>query len=268
MNKLTPGFSFSPPPHWRVSINQTPSHWEDSLFTWCIGDISSIESQCGQAEIVKCLMEWRNLKNYIDIGANDGITQSSTYLLYKAGFNGILIEPNIYLIETLIKYRSKDKVLCCGISENTELLELLTSAKNSTIGTLNLRGHENNINRLKSESDDIETLLCPIISSETLGNYINSTMEEIGFLKVDCEGCELAVLKDLLQTLNSKSRPSIIEVENNYMDAKVAKLLLSCGYSNILVMDSFVEIWILDLQNILKKKWIKKVIKNLLEIIE
>ena len=267
MNKLKPGFSFCPPPHWRVAINQVPSHWENVLFTWSIGDMSWIQSQCGQAEVVKHLMEWKNLKNYIDIGANDGVTQSSTYLLYKAGFTGILIEPNIYLMESLIKHRSKDKVLCCGISEKTELLELLTSASNSTIGTLNLKSHENNINRLKSESRDIQKILCPIISSETLGNYINTTMQEIGFLKVDCEGCELAVLKDLLQTLDINSKPRIIEVENNYMDDKVAELLLRFGYSNVLVMDSFVEIWILDTQNIFKKDWIKRVINILLEFI-
>ena len=268
MNNLKPGFAFSPPPHWRVAINQVPSHWDNVLFTWCIGDLSSIQSQCGQAEVVKHLMEWKNLKNYIDIGANDGVTQSSTYLLYQAGFTGILIEPNIYLMESLIKHRSKDKVLCCGISDNTELLELLTSANNSTIGTLNLKGHENNINRLKRESKDIQSILCPIISSETLGDYINTTMPELGFLKVDCEGCELAVLKDLLRTLNINSKPCIIEVENNYMDGKVAELLLSFGYSNILVMDSFVEIWILDVQNILKRYWIKETINILLDFID
>ena len=53
-------------------------------------------SQHGEDKLVRQLLEKLNLKDllYVDIGANHPIKISNTYLLYRNGMRGIVIEPN------------------------------------------------------------------------------------------------------------------------------------------------------------------------------
>jgi FkbM family methyltransferase len=52
---------------------------------------------------------------YIDIGAHEPVTGNNTYLFYKRGSRGVLVEPNPALTPKLRRIRPQDKVLEIGI---------------------------------------------------------------------------------------------------------------------------------------------------------
>lgn len=51
---------------------------------------------------------------YIDIGANMWCLYNNSYLFYRAGANGVLVEANPDFAEDLRKNRSRDQVIMCG----------------------------------------------------------------------------------------------------------------------------------------------------------
>jgi FkbM family methyltransferase len=52
---------------------------------------------------------------YLDIGAYDPVASNNTYLFYRAGARGVLVEPNVALTERLRAVRPGDTVLVAGI---------------------------------------------------------------------------------------------------------------------------------------------------------
>ena len=54
---------------------------------------------------------------YVDIGANHPTDISNTYLLYRNGFQGVLIEANAQLCELLKCVRKRDVVINVGASD-------------------------------------------------------------------------------------------------------------------------------------------------------
>lgn len=55
---------------------------------------------------------------YIDIGANNYLLYNNTYLFYKAGASGVLVEANPDFADILRDNRPRDAVLMCGCSDS------------------------------------------------------------------------------------------------------------------------------------------------------
>lgn len=53
----------------------------------------------------------RACRNYIDIGANDPISQSNTYLFYRDGGSGVLVEANPTIAQRIRRKRPRDTVV-------------------------------------------------------------------------------------------------------------------------------------------------------------
>lgn len=58
--------------------------------------------------------------NYIDIGGNDPISRSNTYLFYSNGGHGVVIEPNRKFYNRYVRYRPADRFLNAAISIDDE----------------------------------------------------------------------------------------------------------------------------------------------------
>ena len=56
---------------------------------------------------------------YVDVGANHPTDISNTYLLYRAGFHGVAVEPNRELCRLFEKFRPRDTVLNLGCSDRS-----------------------------------------------------------------------------------------------------------------------------------------------------
>lgn len=54
---------------------------------------------------------------YIDIGANTWLLYNNSYLFYRAGSNGVLVEANPDFVESIKENRPRDKAVMCGCSD-------------------------------------------------------------------------------------------------------------------------------------------------------
>ncbi|MEP6594398.1 MAG: FkbM family methyltransferase [Ginsengibacter sp.] len=77
-------------------------------------------SQAGEDRILAFLFDTMGIRNisYLDIGANHPEICNNTYLFYRRGSKGILIEPDPAFNTELQKARPGDKVVQAAISDN------------------------------------------------------------------------------------------------------------------------------------------------------
>ena len=243
-------FSKDPPDFWGAA---KPSHWNTvPLFTWMLSDNElrgKTMAQCGQDIFVhKICAKLLHGKQplYLDIGANEGSNGSSTQLLEMSGWTGLMVEPNPYLYRKISSSR-RDPILCAAVSDSPGVDVLVTGKQSHRLGTLKsyFTGYQRN--RLESEvsitkSDAIVSIVVPSVSLVSLLKFLKAYFgDSPDFLKVDAEGCETEIVTALA---NTECRPLIVEVENNQRQEDAADILTSIGYRCIIVMDSFVEIWI------------------------
>src|SRR5215212_1634234 len=79
-------------------------------------------SQSGEDIIIDALFEnfKGKEKTYLDIGANDPVICNNTYLLYKKGWRGVLVEPDAAMCEVVKAKRPADTILNIGIGLSNE----------------------------------------------------------------------------------------------------------------------------------------------------
>ena len=245
---MKPGYSINQPPaHWGTSV--LPASWNNVVLTWSWGDYYLKSSQCGQAELIAFLWRKCNISRksgYIDIGANDGITRSSTALLAALGYKGILVEPNPVLACQLRLDRASDIVLNCACANEFRLTSLFTCPDISGLGTIQSLADPRALERLNDETSrcgmQIVSYPCIVVPASQLYSFALDVIGAISFLKVDAEGCEQIILTDIIRGVPLSDLPAFIEVENNYRD-QVCHDILKYYFSLVCVMDSFVEVY-------------------------
>lgn len=248
LKQVKPGFSINQPPdHWGTS--DIPASWNDVVLTWCWGDSYLKSSQCGQSELISYLLRKANIPNdfgYIDIGANDGITRSSTALLSALGYRGVLVEPNPVLACQLRLERPSDLIFNCACASEFCFTSLSTSPDISGLGTLPSLADSRAIARLNDEASrfgtQVVSLPCIVVPASQLYIFALHVIGPVSFLKVDAEGCEQIILTDIIREVPLTDLPAFIEVENNYRDQTCFDILKHY-FSLVCVMDSFVEIY-------------------------
>jgi hypothetical protein len=74
-------------------------------------------AQAGEDLVVKAIFGDLKIKelSYLDIGAYDPVYLSNTYLFYRQGNRGVLVEPNVAMCARLRAVRPQDTVLEAGI---------------------------------------------------------------------------------------------------------------------------------------------------------
>ena len=74
-------------------------------------------AQAGEDLVVNFIFEQLKIeeKPYLDIGAYDPVYLSNSYLFYKQGQRGVLVEPNVAMCKKLRAVRPRDTVLEAGI---------------------------------------------------------------------------------------------------------------------------------------------------------
>lgn len=149
--------------------------------------------------------------SYIDIGANHPTDISNTYLMYRKGLNGIIIEPNVEFAKLFKKFRKKDIVLMIGCSNETTVLPFHIS-KTPVISSFN---QNKDVNVYKTE-------YLPVME---LDNAIkNLNLEFVNLLSIDAEGLNIEVMEGGPETI-AKSLIVCVEFETEDEKKKIANIL-------------------------------------------
>lgn len=142
---------------------------------------------------------------YIDVGANDPVSNSVTKLFYDDGWHGINIEPALGPFDRLVAARPRDLNLNIGLSDEPGTLTFYElpaeSVGGSTFSAEQAEWHHDN--GLPADTRLVEVSTLARICEE----YVTGTID---FLSVDVEGHEANVLAGGDWT---RWRPRIVLVE-------------------------------------------------------
>jgi FkbM family methyltransferase len=165
---------------------------------------------------------------FIEIGANDGITVSSTFGLVKQGWSGLSVEanPNVFIrLESNLKKFTKVKTVCATVALKKGPVKLFLG-KNDPEGLLSTICTENSVWFEEHRSEEyIEVSGLPM--NELLEKQDAPLYPDL--LVLDLEGMDY----DILQTLDlNKYQPKLIVTEDyQSKNSKKFKLLELAGYT-------------------------------------
>jgi FkbM family methyltransferase len=131
---------------------------------------------------------------YIDIGANDGISGSNTYIFEQIGWNGICIEPLPNIYKMLKRYRNCTCYNVAVSSETSEKIDFF-KATASALSGLN-KGMSVAHKQWAEEYGKTEIIKVKTMTfDEIMANYPN--VNHIDFLSMDVEGHEIPILETI-----------------------------------------------------------------------
>ncbi|GHN02876.1 hypothetical protein WSM22_43650 [Cytophagales bacterium WSM2-2] len=161
---------------------------------------------------------WNTLRNhvldgsiYVDVGANHPTDISNTFLLYRNGLSGVVIEPNSELIGLFRAYRKRDTTLTIGCSNEPSVLKFFISKTPVISSFSNNRG----INLYKTQYIPVMPLDFALASME---------FSFISLLSIDVEGLTDKVLEGARLTLK-KSLIVCLEYDSEEEKESFNKLL-------------------------------------------
>ena len=190
------------------------------------------------------LAKYLNFKKgfFIEVGANDGYSQSNTYYLETIqNWHGILIEGIPELYERCRKERPKSTVINCALVSNTYKHKTITMhyAHLMSVVEGSLKSNEEQESHLEAgiEVQNLDASYSLDVPAKTLETILDNTIKDwsmIDFFSLDVEGYELNVLEGL--NLN-KYRPKYILVEarffeevNDFLERHQYKLVEKMSY--------------------------------------
>jgi FkbM family methyltransferase len=204
------------------------------LEAWRWRDAKHSYAQAGEDLIIDFIAQAMSLGSvtYLDVGAHHPVQFSNTYLFYKRGFRGVLVEPDPELTVALKRVRPQD--ICVeagvGLSGATSSPFFVMSTK-----TLNTFSESEAKRYAAMGTHRIEKVLdVPMI---TLDEILVERFPEKAptLISIDIEGLDFEVLS----TLNfNKCRPPILCVETlcysetreETKDPRIADLMKRNGY--------------------------------------
>jgi FkbM family methyltransferase len=151
------------------------------------GEDLIIESLCGLLGIAK--------PTYLDIGAAHPVINSNTYLFYRKGCRGVLIEPNPTLCKALVSIRPGDRTVNAGIGfdDRTEAdYYMVGGALMNTFSKDWIDAMEAKMGNRDFLEKVIKMTLLNI--NEVIGKNFRKAPD---FISVDTEGLDLDILKSL-----------------------------------------------------------------------
>jgi FkbM family methyltransferase len=173
---------------------------------------------------------------FIEVGANDGFSQSNTYYFERMkDWKGILIEPIPALYQRCRRTRKRSAVYQCALVSAqyqqdsitmtyANLMSLVQGARKST------SGDQDHVDRGVEIQREVTAPYQVTVPAQTLTSILDEEgVSSIDLLSVDVEGYEY----DVLQGLDlSRYRPRYILVEANYYD-EINSYLTENGYSTV-----------------------------------
>jgi FkbM family methyltransferase len=134
----------------------------------------------------------RSCRNYLDIGANDPVLHSNSYLFYRDGGSGVLVEANPAIARRLRRKRPRDLVVNVGVvAEGSGTMQLHVMDMDG-LSTLSEEWRETVAEEGLATAADVVTV--PVIGINDL-LLQHGAGDRIDFASLDIEGLDFAVLK-------------------------------------------------------------------------
>jgi FkbM family methyltransferase len=204
-----------------------------------LGDLGKLSyAQQGEDLVVQNLLEVLHIKGpitYLDVGAYDPVFDSNSYVFYKAGGHGVLVEPNPAKIDRLQKVRPRDKTLNVGVGlsagPTTGDYYVIGGTSGGLLNTFSKEDAEGVQTKSHGAHFIEKVLKLPLLNINTI------MQEQLGgapnFLSIDTEGLDLGILK----TMDfERYRPDVIcvetlEVGGDAVSVDILRLLETKNYS-------------------------------------
>ena len=139
---------------------------------------------------------------FIEVGANNGYSQSNTYYLERfKKWKGILIEPIPELYRECVKERKNSKVFNCALIADDyekDYVEIHSASLMSVIdGVMDKETEEQHLEDAAKFERDLKIELIKV-KARTLTSILKEcSVQKVDFFSLDVEGYELEVLKGL-----------------------------------------------------------------------
>ncbi len=127
---------------------------------------------------------------YIDIGCYHPLKYSQTHKLYKLGWSGINVDISQDSIDLFNTFRPGDKNLNLGISTETGFADAFFEKKISTVSTIKHDYLEKVTKRKNKYVKKVETITMNEL-------FEKNKITNVDFLKIDCEGLDLEIIKTI-----------------------------------------------------------------------
>lgn len=184
-------------------------------------------AQSGEDIIINFL--FKNLLNiktpsYLDIGAHHGSFLSNTYLLYKNGSRGVLVEPDPILFKKLQKSRKKDICLNVGVGVSILKEADFYIFNHSVLNTFLKEEVEVYDKSIKLE----KIIKVPLININEIIEKNFKTCPD--FISIDTEGLDFEILKSLNF---DKYRPKVFCIETLSHNSRFKNIVITDFLNNL-----------------------------------
>lgn len=169
---------------------------------------------------------WANSGFYVDIGANHPVVFSATYLLYKAGWSGLTVDPIPSLCAMHKQLRPRDICLNVGVGAACEQRQFWETAPDF-FSSFSKEDTE------RAQHQGHCTILCETnISLVTPTEILRSvpTGRRVNYLSIDTEGLDGEILRNWPW---EKSTPDIVSCEASAIagqESEASAVLRARGY--------------------------------------
>jgi FkbM family methyltransferase len=189
-------------------------------------------AQNGEDLIIQSL--FRVLKidkpSYLDIGAYEPIIGSNTYLFWKNGGRGIVVEPNPDLTNMLKRERPGDAVLPIGIGVDETLEADFFMCSWPQLNTFDKETADQFETVSNGQAKLLKVIKVPLVNvNKILGEHLKGA--PLNLLSIDAEGFDIYILKSLDFV---KCRPNVIVTEHSLVPEKrkvLLDLMEASGYT-------------------------------------
>ena len=161
----------------------------------------------------------RDRFRYLDVGANHPARLSNTYLLYRHGFSGVVVEPNERLLALHRRFRPRDIAVRSACGEHAQLARFVIR---TIAGASSLSGAAAPDSSSRVRQEDYVPVL-------TVDAIVEAAVPgPIAVLSIDTEGSDTEVLRSASEAL--KRSLFVIVEANTDEEAESIKSILSSDF--------------------------------------
>jgi FkbM family methyltransferase len=190
--------------------------------------------------------------SYLDIGASDPIKLNNTYLLYKSGCSGVLVEPNPVLADRIKRKRKRDNVIQAGVGISSSQKADFYVMSNPFLSTFDKK-----IASKQAEQDNVSIDNIIQIPLFEINDIIRKNFDNCpDVISLDIEGLDLEVLKSFAF---EAYKPAVFCLEtlvccDGDEESKRTELIdLVCSHGYLAFADTYINTIFVD-----KKRWMKR----------